>query len=55
MTEKKFKVQAEVVSGKCPTCDEFTTLVGIDKAFYRCMSCFATGFLFLFAFFITLV
>jgi|TARA_R110000824_G_scaffold134514_4_gene297513 uncharacterized protein (DUF983 family) len=39
MTEKKFKVQAEVVSGKCPTCDEFTTLVGIDKAFYRCMSC----------------
>ena len=39
MTEKKFKVQAEIVSGKCPTCDEFTTLVGIDKAFYRCMNC----------------
>ena len=33
------KIQAEVVNGKCPTCDQFTTLVGLDKAFYRCMSC----------------
>ena len=31
------RIQAEVVNGKCPTCDEFTTLVGLDKAFYRCM------------------
>ena len=33
------KIQAEVVNGKCPTCDQFTTLVGLDKAFYRCMTC----------------
>ena len=33
------KIQAEVVNGKCPTCDQFTTLVGLDKAFYRCMNC----------------
>ena len=23
------KIQAEVVNGKCPTCDEFTMLVGL--------------------------
>jgi len=39
MTEKTFKVTAEIVNGKCPTCSEFTTLVGLDKAFYRCMNC----------------
>ena len=39
MTEKNFKVTAEVVNGKCPTCNEFTMLVGLDKAFYRCMNC----------------
>ena len=39
MTEKNFRVTAEVVNGKCPTCNEFTTLVGIDKCFYRCMNC----------------
>ena len=39
MTEKNFRVTAEIVNGKCPTCDEFTTLVGLDKAFYRCMNC----------------
>ena len=39
MTEKKFKVTAEIVDGQCPTCSEFTTLVGLDKAFYRCMNC----------------
>ena len=33
------KIQAEVVNGKCPTCSEITTLVGLDKAFYRCMNC----------------
>ena len=33
------KIQAEVVNGKCPTCDQFTALVGLDKSFYRCMSC----------------
>ena len=36
---KGFRVEAEVVNGKCPTCDQFTMLVGIDKHFFRCMSC----------------
>ena len=39
MTEKNFRVTAEVVNGKCPTCNELTMLVGLDKAFYRCMTC----------------
>ena len=39
MTEKNFKVTAEIVNGVCPTCSELTTLVGLDKAFYRCMNC----------------
>ena len=39
MTEKNFRVTAEVVNGKCPTCNELTMLVGHDKAFYRCMTC----------------
>ena len=33
------KVSAEIVNGKCPTCDEFTMLVGLTKEMYRCMSC----------------
>ena len=33
------KIQTEVVNGKCPTCDEFTMLVGITNQMYRCMNC----------------
>ena len=33
------KIQTEVVNGKCPTCDEFTMLVGITNQLYRCMNC----------------
>ena len=33
------KVQAEIVNGKCPTCDEFTMLVGLTNELYRCMNC----------------
>ena len=33
------KVSAEVVNGKCPTCDEFTMLVGLSPELYRCMNC----------------
>ena len=39
MTEKNFRVTAEVVNGKCPTCNELTMLEGLDKAIYRCMTC----------------
>ena len=33
------KIQAEIVNGICPTCEEYTMLVGVTKSFYRCMSC----------------
>ena len=33
------KVTAEIVNGKCPTCSQFTMLVGLKKEFYRCMNC----------------
>ena len=33
------KVQAEIVNGKCPTCDEYTMLVGLTPELYRCMTC----------------
>ena len=37
--KRKFKVEAEIVNGKCPTCDQFTMLVGIEQSFFRCMNC----------------
>ena len=33
------KIQAEIVNGKCPTCDEYTMLVGLTPELYRCMTC----------------
>ena len=33
------RIYAEIVNGKCPTCDEFTMLVGVSNDFYRCMNC----------------
>ena len=39
MTGKSFRIQAEVVNGKCPTCDEHTMLVGLSKDFFRCLTC----------------
>tara|TARA_R100000664_G_scaffold13920_1_gene22035 strand:- start:521 stop:724 length:204 start_codon:yes stop_codon:yes gene_type:complete len=33
------KIQAEIVNGKCPTCGEFTMLVGITPQIYKCLSC----------------
>ena len=33
------KVSAEVVNGKCPTCSEFTMLVGLTPELFRCMNC----------------
>ena len=33
------KISAEIVNGKCPTCEEFTMLVGLTPEMYRCMSC----------------
>ena len=39
MTGKKFKITAEIVNGICPTCDEYTPLVGITKQYFRCLTC----------------
>ena len=33
------KITAEIVNGKCPTCDEFTMLIGVTKEMYRGMNC----------------
>ena len=33
------RVQAEIVNGKCPTCDELTMLVGLTPELFRCMNC----------------
>ena len=33
------KITAEIVNGKCPTCEEFTMLVGLTATVYRCMNC----------------
>ena len=33
------KILAEVVNGKCTTCNRYTSLVGLTKEFYRCMNC----------------
>jgi len=33
------KLTAEIVKGKCPTCNQFTSLVGLTPEFYRCMTC----------------
>ena len=40
MTEKKsIKVHTEIVNGICPTCEEYTMLVGVTRDFYRCLTC----------------
>ena len=33
------RVTAEIVNGKCPTCEEFTMLAGLTKEIFRCMNC----------------
>ena len=39
MNDQRIKFQAEIVNGICPTCDQFTMLVGVTRSFYRCLSC----------------
>ena len=40
MTEKNsVRFNAEIVNGKCPTCNEATMLVGITRDYYRCVTC----------------
>ena len=33
------KFSTEIVNGKCPTCEEYTMLVGVTNQLYRCMNC----------------
>ena len=33
------KITAEIVNGKCPTCNEITMLVGLTPELFRCMNC----------------
>ena len=33
------RVQAEIVNGRCPTCDELTMLDGLTPEMFRCMNC----------------
>ena len=33
------KIQAEIVNGKCQTCEEYTMLVGLTPELFRCMTC----------------
>ena len=33
------RIYAEIVNGKCPTCTEYTMLVGVTSDYYRCMNC----------------
>jgi len=32
-------LKAEIVNGKCPTCDCDTLLVSISKDYFRCITC----------------
>ena len=36
---KKIQIEAEVVNGICPTCEESTMLVGLTRQYFRCMTC----------------
>ena len=39
MTEKTIKFHTEIVNGVCPTCDEYTMLVGLTRQYFRCLTC----------------
>ena len=39
MTGKNFKITAEIVNGICPTCSEYTMLVGLTRQYFRCITC----------------
>ena len=39
MTEKTIRFHTEIVNGICPTCEEYTMLVGLTRDYYRCITC----------------
>ena len=39
MTGKTIRFHTEIVNGICPTCNEYTMLVGLTRQYYRCITC----------------
>ena len=39
MIDDYIRLKAEIVNGKCPTCEEMTILVGLTPEHFRCISC----------------
>ena len=39
MTEKTIRFHTEIVNGICPTCNEYTMLVGLTRQYFRCITC----------------
>ena len=39
MTEKTIRFHTEIVNGICPTCNEYTMLVGLTREYFRCITC----------------
>ena len=39
MIDDYIKLKAEIVNGRCPTCEEMTILVGLTPEHFRCISC----------------
>ena len=39
MTEKTTRFHTEIVNGVCPTCEEYTMLVGLTREYFRCITC----------------
>ncbi len=39
MTEKTIRFHTEIVNGICPTCSEYTMLVGLTREYFRCITC----------------
>ena len=39
LKKKTFKFNTEVVRGQCPTCQEHTKLICIEKTYFRCIDC----------------
>ena len=33
------RLSAEIVNGKCPTCNEYSILVGLTKELFKCLTC----------------
>ena len=39
MIDDYIKLKAEIVNGRCPTCEEMPILVGLTPEYFRCINC----------------